>query len=62
MLIFTLMVFFPLQFKKSTKSKQSSKNKRRNVNKVKEIGGQIGREKNGMRILSKKDIEKINAS
>ncbi|XP_037784883.1 uncharacterized protein C1orf131 homolog [Penaeus monodon] len=51
-----------LQFKKSSKKKQFSKNKPRNVNKVKGIGGQIGREKNGMRILSKKDIERINAS
>ncbi|XP_063606636.1 uncharacterized protein C1orf131 homolog [Penaeus indicus] len=51
-----------LQFKKSSKKKQSSKNKPRNVNKVKGVGGQIGHEKNGMRILSKKDIERINAS
>lgn len=50
-----------LQFKKK-KKKQFSKNKPRNVNKVKGIGGQIGHEKNGMRILSKKDIARINAS
>lgn len=56
-----LMEPFSLQFKKK-KKKQFSKNKPRNVNKVKGIGGQIGHEKNGMRILSKKDIARINAS